>query len=544
MIVLGLNFGLHDPSAAVLDSGRLVALIEHERISRTRHARHEVPRESVALCLERAGLTARDIDAIAIGWDHALLGGEPLTAERFQLTSVLPKEFNDLASLPPVQYVRHHTAHAASAFWSSGFEGAAILVVDGQGEDESISLWSGDRNELRLIKSYGAAVSPGHFYRAATQYAGLEVHGAHAEGKLMGLASYGKATEPMPLQIRAGVPWLDAELRPADGPNLRRELRPALRSWWAREAYPYRQGSGEEPMAYANFAASVQATLESIIVALAEDIRAETGSEDLAIAGGVAQNCAANGVLAAGSGFRDLFVHPVSHDSGVSLGAAQHVTASSGATTRFSRMTHAGWGTSYSNGACRAAIHTAGLEFEPLDEATLVRRVAAAIADGRIVGWFHGRAEIGPRALGARSLLADPRRRENLLKLNAIKQREVWRPLAPSVLEERFAKFFTSPVASPFMNIASNVRPDVRSLIPAVVHVDGTARPQAVRFVDLPRYWRLIHSFEELTGIPIVINTSFNLAGEPIVHTPDHAVRAFLESDIDVLVLEDNVVTK
>jgi len=363
----------------------------------------------------------------------------------------------------------------------------------------------------------------------------------------MGLSSYGRPTEPMPLVTdSSGLSFGPAIVVP-NGPRIRERLRDQLHAYWRENTYPYAVGDGREILAYANFAASVQGALEDALVQLAQRLKRATGSTRLAIAGGVGQNCAANGMLASKGIFEAIYVQPACHDAGVSFGAALqvcHARNPSSVTPASAGMPHAYWGLQFESSECQSALDQAGLKYERLHEDALVSVVAQAIADGDVVGWFHGRAEIGPRALGARSILADPRKRSNVVRVNRIKSREVWRPFAPSVLEEDFDDFFQSTVRSPFMNVACPVRPSARRLVPAIVHVDGSARPQAVSRTHAPRYWRLIDAFRRITGVPVVLNTSFNLRGEPIVNSPRDAIRDFLIAPIEMLVLEDLVVRK
>ena len=547
MFVLGLNYGDHDPSAALVRDGQVLVVVEHERISRTKRAKFQAPTESILACLQAVGATAGEIDCIAVGWDDRVIRALGEDDRRFRIENVLPGEFSRLAALPPVVGVRHHLAHAASAFWCSGFEECAILVVDGEGDDEATSLWWGKRDGIAEIATFPPQESLGHFYKSATKFSGLEQDGGNHEGKLMGLASYGQPTEPMPLRSGPEGPSMELSVKTPPGPRIRERLRDELHAYWKKNAYPFAMGDGREIMAYANFAASVQGALEGALEQLARRLRQETGSSALAIAGGVGQNCAANGVLAAKGIFERIFVQPACHDAGVSFGAALHVSHSRDpdhTSQQSARMSHACWGLRYSCEECGVALETAGLKYQRLEEANLVQAVAQTIADGSIVGWFHGRAEIGPRALGARSILADPRHRSNVVRVNGIKARETWRPFAPSVLEEFFDEYFSSTVRSPFMNVACRVQREARHKVPAIVHVDGTARPQSVSKEDSPRYWALIDAFRQVTGIPVLLNTSFNLRNEPIVNTPRDAIRDFLFSPIDVLVLEDFLVTK
>ncbi len=547
MLVLGLNYGDHDPSAVLVEDGRVLVAIEHERVSRTKRAKFQLPAESVLACLEVTGRTAADVDLIACGWNDDTLAGLAADDVRYALDNVLPGAFSRLPALPPLVGVQHHLAHAASAFWCSGYREAAVLVADGEGDDEATTLWRGTPAGLEQLASFPPSISLGHFYKSATKFSGLEMDGGNHEGKLMGLAAYGRPTEPMPLEVGPDGPALVEDIVPPTGGRIRESLRDQMHEWWRRNTYPYALGDGREIMAYANYAASVQDALERALIHLAERLRAETGLGALAIAGGVGQNCAANGVLADRRIFDTVYVQPACHDAGVSLGAALQVTHQREPAielTRTAAMPHAYWGVRHRPEDCQAALDGAGLKYRHLAEDELVRTVARLLADGKIVGWFHGAAELGPRALGARSILADPRSRRAVVRVNDLKSREVWRPLAPSVLEEHFDAYFTSPVKSPFMNVATQVAESARRQVPAIVHVDGTARPQAVSRRDAPRYWALIDAFREVTGVPVLLNTSFNLRGEPIVHTPRNAVRDFLFSSLDVLVLEDFLVTR
>jgi len=393
------------------------------------------------------------------------------------------------------------------------------------------------------LRTYPVNASLGHFYRGATQYAGLERPGSRGEGKLMGLAAYGQPTIPMPLISAVGELAISEEARVAHTADTRTEMRDALRDWWCRNSYPYMYANSAEQMAYVNFAASAQAALEGALVNLAAHARELTGADRLVVAGGVAQNCSANAAIVNAGHFGEYYFLPVAHDPGVSLGAGLHHANDEamrlGTPFRPAELTHAFWGPAARPGEIEQALADAGIRHRKMDEPELIRQVARAIADGKIVGWFSGRAEIGPRALGARSILADTRRREIVARLNHLKGREVWRPLAPSVLAERFADYFQAALPSPFMNVKAAVRAEVQHLIPAVVHIDGSARPQAVSASTSPRYWSLIREYERLTGIPVVLNTSFNLAGEPIVNTPAEAIRTFRNGRLDMLVLND-----
>ncbi len=554
MLILGLNFGAHDPAAALVCDGVPVAMLAQERISRIKYVPPEGPARAAEWCLQYAGAKPQDIDAIAIGWDHSLFPrAQRENAPPRSIIGALPSGFAELPCLPPVYRIRHHLAHAASAFYCSGFDSAAVLIVDGRGERESASLGVANEGGITFSRHVPIHESLGHFYRAASHYAGLGKVGSHGgEGKLMGLAAYGVPVQEMPVRVEADGPELRAELLAElaspdkTGKHMNQDQR--MREWFAEFCFPYSEALSNEIMAYAQFAASVQSVVEQAIVALATSLRQKTGQSRLVLAGGVALNCTANGVLADSQIYEDMFVPPISADDGVSLGAAleayRQLCGDNTGPTAFPRMRNAFLGPEYSNSRCRQALDEAGLPVREVTDDILVQEVAQHLASGKIVAWFQGRAEIGPRALGARSILADPRDRSVLSRLNRLKGREIWRPVAPSVLAEEFSAYFKGSFQSPFMNVATQVRAEVRARVPAIVHVDGSARPQAIVQADAPLYWSLVDQFRRLTGIPLVVNTSFNLGHEPIVHTPTQAIRSFLAGGFDVLALGNHVVCR
>lgn len=570
MLVLGLNFGGHDPAAAIVRDGEVLAAAEQERFSRRKRAFEQMPVDAVRACLAAADIEPEAIDGIAVGWDVPRLRLPLPELPVFNVANALPPEFAAPTLRRQVMYVPHHLAHAASAFLCSGFGEAAALVMDGEGEAESTSLAHATADGISVLRTFPISRSLGHFYRAATQYGGVAARSAGsqavasprpsatgeegfragAEGKLMGLAAYGHPLQPMPLYVGEDGPDLLAEVKPARETGERHELRSNLRRWWEAHCFPYTVGDGQEIMAYAHFAASAQRALEEAILALATELRSRSGTENLVVAGGVGLNCSANGRLVRSGLFKRYFFQPLAHDAGVAIGAALLVDAQGDpATRRWERraateMVHAFLGPEFPEAALETALRSAELRADRLDPEPLVRRVAADLAGGLVVGWFYGRAEVGPRALGARSILADPRSRRTVARVNGIKNREMWRPLAPSVLAEYFHEYFDCPFASPFMNVSATVRPDVRHRIPAVVHVDWSARPQVVARSSAPVYWRLIAAFRDLTGVPVVLNTSFNLEHEPIVNTPEEAIRSYQASDLDMLVLGNFVTYK
>jgi carbamoyltransferase len=546
----GLNHGAHDASCALLHDGALVIAVEQERLSRRKRAIGEPPVEALKCCLDFAGLRLADLDAVALGSDHDVLA-RWLGLGSDERQAVLP--FDDLDRLfpenafgngqrPPLVPVRHHRAHAASAFWPSGFDTAAILVMDAMGEDSATTLACGDSSGIREIRSYPVDTSLGFFYESATEYAGLDRNDA---GKLMGLAAYGRAANPTGLRHSAdGIEWPIPSNGGYRGRKLIDERCSRLLDVFEQEHFPYLRGQREEIMAYADFAASVQRDLEQTFLGLARELRAKTGAKDLVLAGGVALNCTANGLLAESGIFDRVFVQPMAHDSGVALGAAMEVSRELlGERFQPEEMTHAQWGTETQDERVEAELRARGIEFTRLDEVGMAREVARLLAGGAIVAWHQGRAEVGPRSLGARSLLGDPRSRRTLLRINQIKGREMWRPLAPSVLADRFHDYFIG-TPNPFMIMAAQVRSGVRHKIPAVVHVDGSTRPQVVNPDHCPLYARLLREFDARAGVPVLVNSSLNLAGEPIASTPVDTIECFLRSDIDVLAIGSCLVVR
>lgn len=546
MYILGVNTGWHDSSAALLKDGQLVALVEQDRVSRTKNAMGERPTGAMLACLKEAGITLDDVEVVAVGWNDPLCmqqNGTAYDPEAYR-QALLPREHFAHHKAPPIQFVSHHLAHAASGMWTSGFGRAAVLVVDGRGDTQATSLWAGSPHALECLQEWDVSQSLGNFYGEAADWAGFSFWGP---GKLMGLASYGRAEPSTALVTTASGYRFEGTAPPTPDVKLQARRHRELVHGHFATLYPYSRGDAGDIMAHANFAASIQAAVEAAVFELAKLAKSRTGADDLVITGGVGLNCTFNGRLARSGIFRDIYVPPVTFDSGVSLGAALVADRERHPDREpMPRMEHAYWGRRPDASEVERAVEESGLTAVRLSEDELVSRVADHIADGRVVGWFQGRAEIGQRALGARSMLCDPRDRRCLVRVNVVKGREVWRPLAPSVLEEYSGELFEGglPNLADFMLAALPVRESARRLIPATTHVDGSARPQRVRKATNPRYWRLIDTFRQRTGVPAVMNTSFNLAGEPIVHTAEDAISSFCRSEMDVLALEDFLIEK
>jgi carbamoyltransferase len=448
--------------------------------------------------------------------------------------------------------VEHHRAHAASAFLVSAFDEAAVLTLDGFGDYASTLLGYGHGNRVGVLDRVLFPHSLGIFYTALTQWLGFPNYGD--EGKVMGLAPYGDPELHLSRmrrialshegRFRLGLEYFThhtqgVEMTWAEGsPAVSRIFGPRLEE----ELGPARPAGGEMETRHMDVAASLQARLEELVLELCGSLARSTGSRNLCLAGGVALNAVANGRIRPETPFDELYVQPAAGDSGTAVGAAFHVWNESLDQPRGFVMRHAYTGPRYDEGEIESALVTAGLEASTVGDDVLYRMVAERIAAGAVVGWFQGRMELGPRALGNRSILADPRRVEMKDVLNArVKHREAFRPFAPSILAERTGEWFDQSYTSPFMVLVYDVLPEKRALVPAVTHVDGTGRLQTVEEAANPRYYRLIREFELLTGVPILLNTSFN-ESEPIVMSPANALDTFAKTRIDLLVLGNHVV--
>jgi predicted NodU family carbamoyl transferase len=552
--VLGVNIGFHDSSAALLADGALVALVEQERVSRRKHAVGQPPAEAIAECLRIADITASDVDTLAIGWDFRTI---PLGRNRRFTTEglqgMLFPDQPDLA-MPEVRWVPHHVAHAASAAFSCAVDESAVLVIDGAGETQATSIGRAAGGAVEIMREWPVEQSLGFYYNAAAEWAGLGYWGT---GKLMGLAAYGRP-QPGAAPIRVvpgGYELIRAEREvPVSGrraatlgplmayyPAVAEGLKPGF-----ARLFPYAVRKGEEPIAYADFAATIQQGLEEAVLELVAELRRRVDAPVLTIAGGVAMNCTMIGQIVRSGLYDRVYVPPVPTDAGVSLGAALVAARERGA-FQPTTIDHAYWGPGFTDDDAQRAAAEAGLVHRRPGPDELARSVAGRIADGHIIGWARGRGEIGQRALGNRSILADPRDRRSLERLNVVKGREMWRPVAPSILAEHVGQLIDGRVDDPsrFMLAAATVRADARLRVPAVTHVDGSARPQTVYRDTNPGYWALIDAFRGLTGVPAVVNTSFNLAGEPIVNSAADAVSTFVRAkEIDLLVLNDAIVAR
>jgi carbamoyltransferase len=582
MKLLGLSAFHADASAAALVDGRFVAGVEEERFRRIKHWAG-FPEQALRYCLDEAGGDIGEIQALAVSrqprayfFRKALLAlSHPRSLGRAagrvrnlaQIQSLKDRVAASFGRSPRLHPVEHHLAHVASAFFCSPFDDAMCLTVDGFGDFVSTMMAVGRGNSVDVLQRVHFPHSLGLFYTAITQFLGFPGFGD--EYKVMGLAAYGepsfaaklgKVVPPrsdgtFALDLRyfrhlsegVDMTWEDGS------PELGRIYTPALEELLG----PARRPDEELAQRHKDMAASLQAVYEKRFFALVRALQKRTGLSRLALAGGCAMNSLANGKLFDRTDVQDVYVQAAAGDAGTALGAALWVQHAEKGAPRGFVMEHCSWGPRYGETEIRAAIAERlpasggkdgrcgeiDIAAAP-DEDRLCAETAAAIARGEVVGWYQGRSEWGPRALGNRSILADPRRGDmkNILNLK-IKRRESFRPFAPSILEERTGDWFTIDYPDPFMIKVYPIRPEKRPMVPAVTHIDGTGRLQTVSARANPRYWKLIRAFEEETGVPMVLNTSFN-ENEPIVNTPGEALDCFLRTRMDRLVLDNVVVSR
>jgi len=559
--ILGIGGYSHDSAAALVRDGALVAAAAEERFTRVKH-QGGAPRNAVAYCLETAGLTADDVDHIGCYMRPCVRLARRLP---YRLTQMLRNPLCSAGYMgyelahnalyvhgmrglrgakAKLHFLAHHPAHAASAFLVSPFDEAALLCLDYVGEFASTWAGAGRGTRIERLDSWNYPHSLGVFYSAITDYLGFRR--ASDEYKVMGLASYG---EPefydgfrQVIQRRPDggygldLSWFVCHYAPGSRCGY------FSRKFLDRFGPPRRKGEPVEQR-HQNVAASAQRIVEEAVLGLAARLHRDTGLNRLCMAGGVALNCAMNGRLLRESPFEEIWVQPAAGDDGIAIGAAYQLHHRLTGAGRSFVMRDARLGPEFTDGAVRRFLDGAKIRYDVPGH--LEGQVANLLADGKIVGWFQGRSEFGPRALGARSILADPTRPDMKDLLNQyVKHREDFRPFAPSCLEERAGEYFTGCTRSPFMLFVYPVEPGKRDRVPAITHVDGTARVQTVsREVD-PLYCRVIEAFERLRGVPMVLNTSFNVMGEPIVNTPADAVRCFYTTGLDALVMGNCVVVK
>ena len=593
MKILGISAYYHDSAAALVEDGRIVAAAQEERFSRKKHDAG-FPRNAVAYCLREGGARLAQIDRVVfydkpwIKFERMLetyMGFAPkglksfLTSmplwlkEKLNLKSLLKRELAALgecraAELPPLLFTEHHQAHAASAFFPSPFDRAAVLCLDGVGEWATTSLWLGEDHRLTAQWEIDFPHSLGLLYSAFTYYTGFKVNSG--EYKLMGLAPYGEPKYADRILKHLLDLKADGTFRlDSDYFNYATGLTMTSTKFDELFGAPPRQPESPLTQREMDLASSIQAVTEEVVIRLARTARQELGVEYLCLAGGVALNCVANGKILREGIFRDIWVQPAAGDAGGALGAALagwHLyNGGARLATGADQMRGTFLGPSFDDDEIRHALDASSAAYEHFDDDELLDRVAEALSQGAVVGWFDGRMEFGPRALGARSIIGDARdpRMQSVMNLK-IKYRESFRPFAPSVLAERVGDYFELDRPSPYMALVAPVRMELRapmsaeqdrlfgieklnvprSTIPAVTHVDYSARIQTVHRETNPRYHELLRRFDALTGCGVIVNTSFNVRGEPIVCTPADAYRCFMRTGMDYLVVGNFLLAK
>jgi carbamoyltransferase len=558
-LILSIQYGGHDTAAALMREGKIVAACEEERYNREKHTR-DFPKNAIRECLRLAHAEIQDIDEIA--WcmdpilyiqetylksameDPARIGALLQDASRIRRFYEMETTIREQTGFQgKVFFHRHHLCHAASAYYASGFENALVATYDGIGEIDTQSLWEGKDGELKLFHpGVRYPHSLGLFYSAITHYLGWRHH--CDEGIVMGLAAHGDPSH------YSGI--LSEIIRETGDYTYEIDLSwtayQHVRDVWVSKKFleyfgPKRESGSEILPRHKDLAASVQRRLEEIVINQLERAQKQTGLKKLALAGGVALNCSLNGALARKKIFDEIFVQPASGDAGATLGACflSHLRLTGSPPVQAWSGTYLG--TSFSNDEILEALKRSKLSFQY--HADILNKTASLLAEGAVVGWFQGRAEFGPRALGNRSLLARPYPNKMKDYLNEkIKFRETFRPFAPAVPLENARDYFEIAQPSPHMLIAARIRPEKREKVPAIVHIDETCRVQTVTETENPRFHSLLKAFEKLSGCPVLLNTSFNVKGEPIVNTPDEAIACFQSTPIDFLVLGDYCVSR
>jgi carbamoyltransferase len=590
MRVMGVSCYFHDAAAALLVDGRLVAAAEEERFSRVKHD-FAFPERAIAFCLAAAGLAPGDLDYVAffekpfVKFDRILrtsVATVPRSAGVFHQAMTawlldklwIKGRLRDHFGIDPsrILFIGHHESHAASAFFSSPYDDAALLTVDGVGEWATATTGTASGSAIRLDREIRFPHSLGLLYSAFTAFLGFEVN--EGEYKVMGMAPYGtpRFEEDVWKVVRVspdGAFALDLDYF-AFHHSATRTFSPKFEALFGpprapetpffteRSGYPDyfgpRPGNYAELAAlnqrHADIAASIQRVVEEVLLRMVRALAGRTGATRLCMAGGVALNSVANGRILRETPITDLYVQPAAGDSGAALGAAQYAAYQLLGEPRDRVMDHAYWGARLAPDDIRDAAVGSGLRFETCDEDGIINRTVDLLAGGAVIGWAQGAFEWGPRALGNRSILADPRSAAMKDIVNTkIKFREPYRPFAPSVLLERAGELFdldepARHFPARFMLLVVPVRDAGQAAVPAVTHVDGSARVQTVAADTNPRYHRLIRAFGDLTGVPVVLNTSFNLRGEPIVNTPSESLSTFMRSGMDALVLDRTIIYK
>jgi carbamoyltransferase len=568
MIILGINAYHADSSASLLIDGKIVCATEEERFTRIKHWAG-LPLQSIEFCLKFAKISMDQVDSICIGrnpkskiFNKISYSIKNFTSAKEMLVQRLANrtDLNDLNQIvknhfgfcPKIHYIEHHRAHLASAFFSSPFNKSTIVSIDGSGDFSTIMIAKGENSKIEVLASQDFPVSLGILYSAFTQFLGFPYYGD--EYKVMGLSPYGK---PAYLKELRSIVWsgkksiIDWDKRFFNLKNgaisyeNNQPVVPEIFSPYFEKVFGKKREKSQPIIQHhKDIACSLQRRTEEIIFEILEKAFLLGDSKNICIAGGVAQNSVANGKIIQNTPFEKMYIPSAGHDAGISMGAAQYQYFHNMNNKRIDALYDANLGIEFSNSQIKSFLLSKNLKYKYLDDESLFIHIANLISTEKVVGFFDGQAEFGPRALGSRSILADPRNRNAQKLLNEkIKKRESFRPFAPSILEEFGDEFFENYQFTPFMERVLPIKKNKRKLIPAVTHVDGSGRLQSVSKKLRPRYHALISEFYKITGIPILINTSFN-ENEPVVNKPEEALDCFLRTNLDVLVLGNYVLEK
>ena len=556
MNILGISYqGIHDSSACLVQDGEVKFAIAEERLTRVKHD-SSFPLKSIQACLKFANLTPDQIDYVCIGWPQpykaysheiksSLSGSLPLDLPGTTLSYLRNKArqggFKYFKSTfggikGEFCYVDHNLSHAISTYAFSGMDEATIVVVDGRGAWETTSIWYGQDGKINHVLTIPWPNSLGLLYAEMTYYLGFKKYSD--EWKVMGLAPYGKPGVDL-------SPFIDFGTSQPYKVSARRLLGNRFDDVSGITEFlgPARQPESTLDERHQDIAYAVQEACEQGMFRVVELAIQKTGCKNVCLAGGVALNSKANGKLLSEGRVEKLFIQPASSDDGVCLGAALYPYLQKDGKVPLTSMRNAYLGSEFSDEEIEKTLKTYKLPYTHLDNPS--QTAAQLLSEGKIIGWFQGRMEFGPRALGNRSILSDPRQADMKDRVNsAIKFREIWRPFAPSMLTEAAPDFLACVRDSPFMILTDQVKPEKKTVIPAVTHVDGSTRPQTVERAVNPRYWELIKAFEELTGVPVIMNTSFNLRGEAIVSNPTEAIRTYISSGMDALIIGSYLLIK
>jgi len=572
MKIIGITCIGPDPSVCVMDSGKILSMVEEERITRIKHANVDFPKEAFKFCLNQSGLTIEEIDVITYPWEASKFSSgyiqkfydsinqtydkddRTLEWEKEQLTIFnedalrrrILSEVKNLCpnanKLPEVVFTPHHYSHAFQSYFMSKMKKSLIFTIDGSGDENCTVIWKGESNQLTKLKEYNIPHSLGWFYAAFTEFLGFKAY--DGEYKVMGLAAYGTYDEKLINKVNQVLSY-DA--------NGNYKVNPYF-IFYGEHTYSGRYTDkmvelfGEPNVSQSvssymkNVAFAIQFHLEEVCCRQAKYWVEKTGIRNICLGGGVAMNVKMAGRLRQEDFVDQVFVPYCSSDLGLSLGSAMVHSKNSGIKLD-SRLDSPFWGPSFNNDFIEGILKECKLKYKKVEKVGDI--VAKLLAEQKIVGWFQGRGEVGARALGSRSILADPRKVENKDRVNkVIKQRELWRPFCPSILEDRSTDYFEGCTRSPYMTMTFHSMRKTEDTIPAVVHIDKTVRPQTVNKTQGKEYYRMLNKFYELTGVPVVLNTSFNVKEEPIVHHPLDAIRCFYSNGLDVLAIGNFILEK